>query len=63
MVSYPVVCSLRTGYYSYWFNLNSKGLKTMARKIVFVLLLALQFAVVSNLASAYVPIPGCLPCQ
>ena len=62
MVSYPVVCSLRTGYHSYWFNLNSKGLKTMARKIVFVLLLALQFAVVASVASAYIPLPGCLPC-
>jgi hypothetical protein len=34
----------------------------MVRKIVFALLLAFQFSVVANMASAYVPLPGCLPC-
>jgi len=34
----------------------------MIRKIVFALLLALQFSVVADLASAYGPAPSCLPC-
>lgn len=34
----------------------------MVRKLVFALLLTLQFAVVSNVASAYIPLPGCFPC-
>jgi hypothetical protein len=37
-------------------------LDTMARKIVFALLLALQFSVAANMASAYAPFPHCLPC-
>lgn len=35
----------------------------MVRKVVFALLLALQFSVVANLASAYSPVPNCLPCN
>ncbi len=34
----------------------------MVRKIVFALLLALQVSVVAEMASAYSPAPGCLPC-
>jgi hypothetical protein len=34
----------------------------MVRKIVFAFLLALQFSVVADLASAYSPAPGCYPC-
>jgi hypothetical protein len=34
----------------------------MVRKIVFAVLLALQFSVVAEMASAYIPPPGCLPC-
>ena len=34
----------------------------MVRKVVFALLLALQFSVVANLASAYSPAPSCFPC-
>lgn len=33
----------------------------MARKIVFALLLTMQFAVISNVASANFP-PPCIPC-
>lgn len=46
----------------YWVPLvpDSERL-TMARKIVFALLLTLQFAVVSNVASASIPLP-CIPC-
>jgi hypothetical protein len=33
----------------------------MVRKVVFALLLAVQFSVVANMASAYIP-PSCLPC-
>ena len=33
----------------------------MVRKVVFALLLALQFSVVANMASAYIP-PSCYPC-
>lgn len=35
----------------------------MVRKLIFALLLTLQFSVVANLASAYAPAPGCLPCD
>lgn len=34
----------------------------MIRKVLFALLLALQFSVVANMASAYSPAPGCFPC-
>jgi hypothetical protein len=34
----------------------------MVSKIVFALLLAFQFAVVANMASASVPPPSCFPC-
>jgi hypothetical protein len=34
----------------------------MIRKVVFALLLALQFSVVAEMASAYIPAPGCYPC-
>lgn len=34
----------------------------MVRKIVFALLLALQFSVIANMASASVPPPSCYPC-
>jgi hypothetical protein len=34
----------------------------MVRKIVFALLLALQFSAVANLASAGAPPPSCDPC-
>jgi hypothetical protein len=34
----------------------------MVRKLVFALLLTLQFAVIADLASAYVPFPSCYPC-
>lgn len=34
----------------------------MVRKLVFALLLALQFTVVANVASANIPIPPCFPC-
>lgn len=33
----------------------------MVRKIALALLLTLQFAMVANMASAYVPGPGCSP--
>lgn len=33
----------------------------MVRKVVFALLLAVQFSVIANMASAYVP-PSCFPC-
>jgi hypothetical protein len=45
-----------------WSKTTQKGFKTMVRKIVFALLLALQFAAVANLASALPPFPGCFPC-
>jgi hypothetical protein len=35
----------------------------MVRKVVFALLLALQFSVVANMASAYIPSPSCFPCD
>jgi hypothetical protein len=35
----------------------------MVRKVIFALLLALQFSVVANLASAYIPTPSCFPCN
>lgn len=34
----------------------------MVRKVFFALLLALQFSVVAELASAYSPSPSCFPC-
>lgn len=34
----------------------------MVRKLVFALLLALQFTVVTNVASAWIPDPPCFPC-
>jgi hypothetical protein len=34
----------------------------MVRKVVFALLLALQFSVIANMASAYPP-PSCYPCD
>jgi len=34
----------------------------MVRKIVFALLLALQFSVIANMASASAPPPSCFPC-
>jgi hypothetical protein len=35
----------------------------MIRKVVFALLLTLQFSVVANMATAYSPAPGCFPCD
>jgi hypothetical protein len=34
----------------------------MVRRIVFALLLTVQFAALSNVSSAMVPGPGCFPC-
>ncbi len=49
-----------TRYYLYWANQSRRF--TMVRKVVFALLLALQFSVIANMASAYPP-PSCLPCE
>jgi hypothetical protein len=34
----------------------------MVRKVLFALLMTLQFSVVADLASAYSPSPTCYPC-
>jgi hypothetical protein len=34
----------------------------MVRKVLFAVLLAMQFTVVADLASAYAPSPTCYPC-
>lgn len=34
----------------------------MIRKVLFAVLLATQFAAISNIANAYMPYPQCYPC-